>query len=155
MEETIKEIARDLKDDTNLFHLFGESELEKLAPYFKRAKFQTGEPVFKEGDGGDYVAFVKNGSVEIKKETEFQGKQIVLAKMGRGSCLGELALFDQRPRSATVEALEDTELLTLDRKSMDKFIEDYPTLGIKVLKGLSRILSLRLRQAADRLVFIF
>ena len=93
--------------------------------------------------------------MEIKKETEFQGKQIVLAKMGRGSCLGELALFDQKPRSATVVALEDTELLTLDRTAMDKFIEDYPALGIKVLKGLSRTLSLRLRQAADRLVVIF
>jgi CRP/FNR family cyclic AMP-dependent transcriptional regulator len=155
MEETIKEIARDLKDDTNLFHLFEESELELIAPYFKRAKFQTGDPVFKEGEEGDYIAFVKSGRVEIKKETEFKGKQIVLAKMGRGSCLGELALFDQQPRSATVEALEDTELLTLDRKSMDKFIEDYPALGIKVLKGLSRVLSLRMRQAADRLVVIF
>ena len=54
-----------------------------------------------------------------------------------------------------MEALEDTELLTLDRKAMDKFIEDYPALGIKILKGLSRTLSLRLRQAADRLVVIF
>jgi len=155
MEEVIKEIVRDLKDDTNLFHLFEESELEKIAPYFERAKYPAGTPVFKEGDEEDYIAFVKSGRVEIKKETEFQGKQIVLAKMGRGSCLGELALFDQQPRSATVEALEDTELLTLDRKAMDKFIEDYPALGIKILKGLSRTLSLRLRQAADRLVVIF
>jgi CRP-like cAMP-binding protein len=155
MEKIIKEIVRDLKDDTNLFHLFEESELEKIAPYFERAKFSAGATVFSEGDAGDFIAFVKSGRVEIKKETEFRGKQIVLAQMGKGSCLGELALFDQQPRSATVEAMEDTELLTLGRKAMDEFIEDFPALGIKVLKGLSMVLSMRLRQLADRLVVIF
>ena len=93
--------------------------------------------------------------MEAKKQTEFQGKQIVLAQMAKGSCLGELSLFDEQPRSATIETLVDTELLVLSKKSLDAFIEDYPSLGIKVLKGISRVLSLRLRQLADRLVVIF
>ncbi len=155
MDKSIKEIVRDLKDEMNLFHLFEESDLEKIAPYFERAKYPAGAIVFKEGDPGDFIAFVKSGRLEVKKETEFQGKQIVLAQMAKGSCLGELALFDDRPRSATIEALEETELLVLRKKTLDTFIEDYPALGIKILKGISRVLSLRLRQLADRLVVVF
>ena len=155
MEESIKAIVRDLKDDTNFFHLFEVEELEKIAPYFERRQFEAGEIVFSEGDPGEFIAFVKNGKVEAKKQTEFQGKQIVLAQMAKGSCLGELALFDEQPRSATIETLVDTELLVLSKKALDAFIEDYPALGIKVLKGISRVLSLRLRQLADRLVGIF
>ena len=155
MDKSIKEIVRDLKDETNLFHLFEESDLEKIAPYFERAKHPAGATVFKEGDPGDFIAFVKSGRLEVKKETEFQGKQIVLAQMAKGSCLGELALFDEQPRSATIEALVDTDLLILSKQSLDSFIEDYPALGIKILKGISRVLSLRLRQLADRLVVVF
>lgn len=155
MEESIKEIVRDLKDEMNFFHLFDVEELEKIAPYFQRQRFEAGSTVFSEGDPGEFIAFVKSGKVEAKKQTEFQGKQIVLAQMAKGSCLGELSLFDEQPRSATIETLVDTELLVLSKKSLDAFIEDYPSLGIKVLKGISRVLSLRLRQLADRLVVIF
>ena len=155
MEESIKAIVSDLKDDTNFFHLFEIEELEKIAPYFERRRFPAGSTVFSEGDPGEFIAFVKSGKVEAKKQTEFQGKQIVLAQMAKGSCLGELALFDEQPRSATIETIDETELLVLSKKSLDAFIEDYPPLGIKVLKGISRVLSLRLRQLADRLVVIF
>lgn len=155
MEERIKSIVRDLKDDTNLFHLFEEEDLEKIAPYFKRERYGAGDVIFREGDDGDFIAFLSEGHVEVKKETEFRGKQIIIAQMTKGSVLGELALFDGRPRSATVEAIKDTEVLTLGREALDTFIEDYPALGIKVLKGISRVLSLRLRQLAERLVVVF
>lgn len=155
MEERIKKIVRELKDDTNLFHLFEEGELEKIAPYFERAHYEAGDVIFREGDEADFIGFVTSGHVEAKKQTEFQGKQIVIAQMASGSILGELALFDGKPRSATVEALRETELLILRRSALEAFIADYPDLGIKVLKGVSRVLSLRLRQMAERLVVIF
>jgi CRP-like cAMP-binding protein len=75
--------------------------------------------------------------------------------MTKGAILGELALFDSQPRSATVEATRKTELLVLRKGALDTFIEDYPALGIKILKGISRVLSLRLRQLEERLVDIF
>jgi len=155
VEERLKKIVRELKDDTNLFHLFDEGELEKIAPYFERAHFGAGGKVFREGASADCIAFVTCGEVEVKKQTEFQGKEIVLACMTKGTLVGELALFDDQPRSATVEATMDTELLVLRRKSLDAFIEDHPALGIKVLKGISRVLSLRLRQLEKRLVDVF
>jgi CRP-like cAMP-binding protein len=155
MQEKVKKIVRDLQDETNLFHLFGEEDVEKIAPYFERAHFGAGGKIFREGAPADCIAFVTSGEVEVKKETEFQGKEIVLARMTKGAILGELALFDSQPRSATVEATRKTELLVLRKGALDTFIEDYPALGIKILKGISRVLSLRLRQLEERLVDIF
>lgn len=155
MEKKIKKIVQELKDEINLFHLFDEEELEKIAPYFERAHFGAGGKVFREGAPADCIAFVMSGEVEVKKQTEFQGKAIVLACMTKGAVLGELALFDGQPRSATVEATKNTELLVLRKSALDAFIEDYPALGIKILKGISRVLSLRLRQLEERLVVVF
>jgi CRP-like cAMP-binding protein len=155
MKVKIKEIVRELKDETNLFHLFEEDELERIAPYFERAHFGPGGKIFREGAPADCIAFVTSGEVEVKKQTEFEGKEIVLARMTKGSVLGELSLFDHQPRSATVEATRETELLVLRRSALETFIEDYPALGIKILKGLSRVLSLRLRHLEERLVDVF
>jgi len=155
VEERVKRIVRELKDETNLFHLFEEEDLEKIAPYFERAHYKAGDVIFREGDEADFIGFVTSGHVEAKKQTEFQGKQIIIAQMTKGSILGELAVFDGQPRSATVETLKETELLLLRRDALEAFIEDYPALGIKILKGVSRVLSLRLRQLAERLVVIF
>lgn len=155
MNEKNREIVQILKEETNLFQLFGEEDLEKIAPYFERLKLEEGDVVFEEGDPADFIAFVKSGRVEAKKSTEFHGKQIVLAHMSQGSILGELALFDGQPRSASTVAIEKTELLVLKRESLEAFFDDYPVLGIKVLKGISRVLSLRLRQLTERLMVVF
>jgi CRP-like cAMP-binding protein len=155
MKQQIREIIRDLKDDTALFRLFTGKELEKIAPYFEEVHFKAGSLVFREGDAPDFIALVRKGKVEIRKQTEFKGKQIVLAHMTKGSVLGELAVFDDFPRSASVVAIEDTDLLILKNEDMESFIESYPELGIKILKGVSRVLSIRLRQLAERLVVIF
>ncbi len=155
MKQQDRKIIKALKEDAALFRLFAEEELEKVAPYFEEAHFKAGSLVFKEGDPPDFLALVRKGKVEIKKQTDFKGKQIVLAHMTKGSVLGELAVFDDFPRSASVEAVEDTDLLILTNEALESFIESYPLLGIKLLKGVSRVLSLRLRQLAERLVVIF
>jgi CRP-like cAMP-binding protein len=155
MKEQVRQIISALKDDSALFRLFAEEELAVVAPYFEEAHFKEGSLVFSEGDPPDFLALVQKGKVEIKKQTEFKGKQIVLAYMTKGSVLGELAVFDDFPRSASVEAVEDTDLLILRNEAMESFIEDHPGLGIKLLKGVSRVLSLRLRQLAERLLVIF
>ena len=155
MKQQDRKIIKALKEDAALFRLFAEEELEKVVPYFEEAHFKAGSLVFKEGDPPDFLALVRRGKVEIKKQTDFKGKQIVLAHMTKGSVLGELAVFDDYPRSASVEAVEDTDLLILTSEALESFIESYPLLGIKLLKGVSRVLSLRLRQLAERLVVIF
>ena len=89
-----------------------------------------------------------------KKRTEFDGG-IVMAHMSRGSVLGELSFSDGRPRSASAEAMEDTELLKLTRVALERIEKDHPEIAVKIYKGFSRALSLRLRKLTERLAVIF
>ncbi len=155
MTEDLKRLVLELKDELRLFHLLSDEEVEKLAPYFEKINLPARSVLFSEGDPGDYIGFVLSGRLEVKKETEFKGKQIVLALLEKGSFVGELSMLDGHPRSATVVALEDSEILILRRSALDAFIQEYPETGIKVLKGIIRVLSLRLRKVVDRLASIF
>lgn len=155
MADLTRDVIADLKMEGTLFRLFEDNELEALSPYFEQEEYPEGTTLFWEGDPGDYVAVIRSGSVEVRKQTEFEGKWVVLAHFGKGSILGELAVFDERPRSATVLVSEDVKLLVLHRDAMESFFQEHPALGIKLLKGVCRTLSLRLRQSAKRLTLIF
>jgi CRP/FNR family cyclic AMP-dependent transcriptional regulator len=73
----------------------------------------------------------------------------------KGAVVGELTFVDDQPRSATVQALEDSELLVLSRADMDELAREYPQAAMALLRGINRILSLRLRKAVDKLAGIF
>lgn len=153
-KEQIREFIKDLKEEM-VFFLFDEKELEEIVPFFELRHFPANSVVFREGDEGNFICFILSGKLEVKKETEFKGNQIILAILGKGSLVGELSLFDKYYRSATVEAVEDSLLLMLKNSALDALIEQYPQAGIKLLKGFIRVLSLRLRKATERLTTIF
>lgn len=155
MANDLKQILIELKDDLKIFNLLSDEELEQIIPLFEKITLKTGETLFTEGDPGDFVGFIASGMLEVKKQTEFKGKQIVLALLSKGSLVGELALADEQPRSATVVAHENSELVILKRKALDSLEQNHPHIGIKMLKGLNRILSIRLRRSVDRLATIF
>ena len=153
-KEQIREFIKDLKGEI-VFFLFNEKELEEIFPFFELRHFPSNSVVFREGDEGNFICFILSGKLEVKKETEFKGNQIILAILGKGSLVGELSLFDKYYRSATVEAVEDTLLLVLKNSTLDELIEKYPQAVIKLLKSFIRVLSLRLRKATERLTTIF
>lgn len=155
MEREIQKIIDALKGESTAFQLFTEDDLEKIAHFFKIERFPAGSTIFSEGEPGDSIGLISSGSVEVKKESDFAGKHIVLARLKKGSIIGEFAMFDEHPRSATVVAIEDSELLILSRQALESFLEHHPSAGIKLLKGISRILTIRLRQSAKRLTLIF
>jgi CRP-like cAMP-binding protein len=151
----VKQAIFDLKDELKIFNLLTDEELEQIVPFFESANCPAGSVLFQEGDAGDFTGFIFSGKFEVKKQTEFKGRQIVLALLTRGSLLGELSMVDESPRSATVVAQEDSELIILRRNALDSLMQKYPYIGIKILKGLNRVLAIRLRKAVDRLTVIF
>jgi CRP-like cAMP-binding protein len=151
----IKKIILELRDELKIFSLLKEEDLEQIVPFFETISCPADTTLFKEGDPGEYIGFITSGKLEVKKQTEFKGRQIVLALLTRGSFVGELSMVDDQPRSASVVAQEDSELVVLRRKAIDALLEKYPFIGIKILKGLNRYLAIRLRKAVDRLTVIF
>ncbi|MBI3813595.1 MAG: cyclic nucleotide-binding domain-containing protein [Nitrospinae bacterium] len=117
-------------------------------------KADKGTALFKEGSIGKTLYLIVNGKVEIKKES-LSGNQTVLAQYGKGASIGEMSLIDEAPRSATATVIEDTELLMLNKDKFDEILERYPEIGIKILKNVTKQISMRLRHTSGRFADIF
>lgn len=156
MDNGIREFIFKKKHEFLLFHLLNEKEVEQILDYFEIVLYPKGTLLFSEGECGDFIGFIISGIVEIKKQTEFKGKEVVIATLKKDSYVGEMSLLHaNEPRFATAVALEDTEIIVLDREALESLIKKYPSIGIKILKGLNQILTIRLRKVVERLTAIF
>jgi CRP-like cAMP-binding protein len=155
MSQNLIDLIYELKGDMKICEYLDKHEMQQVIPCFELIKFPAGGVVFKEGDPGDFMGFVVSGKLEITKQTEFKGKQIIVALLGKGSFVGEISTFDTLPRSTTVKALVESELIILRRETLDNILQEYPQAGIKILQGIIRILSIRLRKTTERLTHIF
>lgn len=133
-----------------MFDALQPEELSLVAGEMNFMDLHPGEILFREGEKGEYVCFVAEGSVEVLKKSG-KGHYVTLATLSKGRSLGEMAVIDDFPRSATVRARTSAALLILTRKGFDRILEQHPAIGIKVLKGLSRLLSQNMRRTSSRL----
>ncbi len=125
--------------------LVGE-DLSAVADVIVPRTFGTGEVVFREGDTGDTCYVVRAGHFRAVRAHN-DGRSITLATFGPGDIFGELAMFDAELRSATVEALEDTEAAAILGSDMRRLLRAHPDIAVKLLAALSR----RLRETNERL----
>ncbi|MFZ3136778.1 MAG: cyclic nucleotide-binding domain-containing protein [Thermodesulfovibrionales bacterium] len=98
--------------------------------------YAEGEIIFKEGDEGDRMYVIQSGRVQITKKTS--SGDLTIATLGSGEIFGEMALFDRLPRSATAAALDETRILSIDKKKLFQTIGRDPTLVFKTLESMSR-----------------
>lgn len=96
-----------------------------------------GELLFKQGDPPDEVYLVKSGKIEIFVNDGESKKRLNIVT--EGEFLGEMAIIDGRPRSASAAALEDSTVIIIDRKSLLKQIEEDPLLGALITTLVRRL----------------
>ncbi len=133
-----------------LFDGLNAEELEVIANHVKFFELEKDGILFKEGVRGDSVCFVIDGEMDIIKESS-PGESVVIASLSKGGSIGEMAIIDKFPRSATAKARTKTSFLTLTRKSFDTLLKEYPQIGIEILKRIARLLSINLRKTSSRL----
>jgi CRP-like cAMP-binding protein len=121
-------------------------DLSAVADVIVPRTFGAGEVVFREGDTGDTCYLVRAGHFRAVREHS-DGRSITLATFGPGDIFGELAMFDAERRSATVEALEDTDAAAILGADMRRLLRAHPDIAVKLLGALSR----RLRETNERL----
>ena len=136
---------------TRLFGDLGPREQEVLADYLHAWRVEAGEILFREGQKGDLLAVVVAGRVEILKD-DGTGRIVPVTVLTTGMALGEMALIDGEPRSATARMSETGTLLVLEETEFDRLLVDRPVLAFRILKKLARVLSQKLRQTTGRLV---
>jgi CRP-like cAMP-binding protein len=128
-----------------------EEDWATLFEHTTERSFRAGEVVIQLGDVDRSVHIVRSGTLEVLVPRR-RGALERVAVIEPGSIFGEQSFFDGKPRSATVRALDETHLLTLDREAFDVLAAREPELSRAVLFDLARILSLRLRQTTALLV---
>ena len=125
-------------------------ELATLARHINFAEIGRGERLCSEGEPADTMYFVVSGRLEVLKRTT-RGDCRVVARAGRGSTVGEMALFDRSPRSATVIARQPSVVILLTRKGFDLLTARHPGLGLTLMRNILRLLSLNMRLTTSRL----
>ncbi len=138
--------AVSLLRDVPLFRDVPPHQLRDLARFVHVEEFAAGQEIIRMGEAGSTMYVVRAGRVNVVRDTP-AGDVVTLATLGPGEFFGELSIFDSETRSATVVAVEDTELLTLGRVDIVRSVSHNPELALSLLKSLSA----RLRAADDRL----
>jgi CRP/FNR family transcriptional regulator len=129
-----------------VFSELGEDELARVAEVAVPRQFVAGEVVFREGDESSTCYVVRNGRARAVREHP-DGRSITLANFGPGDIFGELAMFDDERRSATIETLEDTEAIAILGGDMRRLLSEHAEIAVKMLASLGR----RLRETNERL----
>jgi CRP/FNR family transcriptional regulator len=128
------------------FEQLGETELSEVAAVAVPRSFAPGEAVFREGDASSTCYVVRAGHARAIRE-HADGRQITLATFGPGDIFGELAMFDDERRSATVESIDDLDVLAILGGDMRRLMHEHAEIAVKLAVSLVR----RLRAANERL----
>jgi CRP-like cAMP-binding protein len=129
-----------------VFSTLAEPELARVAEVAVPRLFAAGEVVFREGDESNTCYVVRSGHARATREHQ-DGRSITLARFGPGDIFGELAMFDNERRSATVEALEPMEAIAILGGDMRRLLREHPDIAVKLIAAIAR----RLRETNERL----
>jgi CRP/FNR family transcriptional regulator len=129
-----------------VFETLAPEDLHRVAEVAVPRRFASQQVIFREGDASDTCYVVRNGHARAVREHP-DGRTITLAHFGPGDIFGELAMFDDERRSATVETLDRLESLAVAGSDMRRLLREHPDIAVKLVIALGR----RLREANERL----
>ena len=136
----------ELLQRVTVFEALAPDDLRRVAQVAVPRRFASGQVIFREGDASDTCYVVRRGHYRAVREN-IDGRTIALAHFGPGDIFGELAMFDDERRSATVEALDDVEAIAIAGSDMRRLMRAHADIAVKLVIGVAR----RLREANERL----
>jgi len=120
-----------------IFGGLNESSLERVASIMIEKSYSRKSIVFHEGDQGDSLYIIKAGRIKIAK-VAIDGREKTLTILQPGDFFGEMAIFDNLPRSATAEAIDnDVRLFGLNKKDFERMIHENPSIALRIMKDLT------------------
>ena len=120
-----------------------EAQSPMFAKFGKR--LPTGTVLFREGDRGEEMFILQSGKVKISKK--IRGVEKTLATLEKGEFFGEMAILNDKPRSASAETIEDSDMLVIDRKTFETLLRSNVEIAIRFIKRLAD----RLRETNDQM----
>jgi len=127
----------------DLLERLSPEELAVLRPHLTRRVFNPGEFVFREGDPGDDLYVIAQGTASVRRAEGPRSTRLIT--FGEGTVFGEMALLDARPRSASVQADGPLVCYVMPRAAFEKIVSEHHAIALKLLTGLAQELGRRLR----------
>ena len=125
--------------EIEFFELHDEDDRKALAQVVDRLELKQGSRLFETGDRGDELYIVRTGKVEIFIRN-VAGEKIVLTVAEKGDLFGELSMLDSLPRTATAVAIEDTELIVLNRDNLLFFFQKKPDAALDMIAAMGAMI---------------
>lgn len=136
-----------------VFQDLSRRQLRVIASMVYERSYEAGEFMFETGQPGAAMFVIETGEVHIIR-VDTGKEEMLLARLKDGEFLGELALLDNSPRSASAFVAKQTKAFAIFREDLDRLLETEPTLGGKVMKRLAVIIGLRLKATNDMLIHL-
>lgn len=131
-----EEIIHTLKP-IDIFQSLTEEMLQSLSSKFHLASLEAGQVLFHKGDQGDSLYLVQTGLLKVVS-TDGAGREVILNQISEGDIVGEMALIDHEPRSASVVAVAPTRLLKLNSDDFMQIIQNHPEIGFMISRNLTQ-----------------
>lgn len=133
-------------EDIQVFNDFSESEIEEIFRVAQICRYHPGDIVFDEQSTDTSLYIILRGEFEILGTTK-SGEKHSFSVIGEGTVFGEMSFLDGQPRSATVQAKSEAEILKITKDDFGRLVENAPEIATKFFQDLARVVSLRLRHA--------
>lgn len=119
-----------------IFSELAAKDLERISAVAHLRHYHKEQVILIEEETGQTLFIVMNGQVKISRISE-DGREVILAVMGEGDFFGELSLLDGHSRSANVTVIKDSEMLLIHREDFLNLLNEFPSIGINLLKELA------------------
>jgi len=133
LEKTHKRL---LLAESFLFSDLSSGELDLLVEHVKTQSVKSKEVIFHKSDNSKQMFIIASGKVSLNTFSD-EGKELTFGILGKGDIFGEISLFDNKERTATVTAMEPTELLALDQAPLLNFIKENSSVALKLLTAFA------------------
>lgn len=132
--------------NVSIFSSFTPRQLGRIIQATQKRQYISGETLFKEGQIGKAVFIIRSGQVELTRTPTGSKEPRHLGKLGAGQVFGEMALLEQRPRTASAKVIEDGEIYLLYTATLDALMKSHPVIGYKLMRNMAMMLSALLRK---------
>ncbi|MEZ4267040.1 MAG: cyclic nucleotide-binding domain-containing protein [Myxococcota bacterium] len=136
--------------ESALFSSLDEAAKTAVARCLKARKLADGEALFRQGDAGDFLGIVIQGTLAVSCR-DVGGAEVEVARLGRGELFGEMSCLDPAPRSATVIAEGPALVGTLDRRVLATLRASVPSVAVRIVDAIAQVLTSRLRVTNERI----
>ena len=136
--------AQNLLKNVELFNHLTDEQISELANQSREVQFRKNAILMTEGDAGESMYVIASGLVKVFVSDE-DGKELVLYEQGEGAVIGDIALLDDEPRSASVATLENTTAIMINKSDFLRIMQSSPEMALGIIRSLTQ----RLRHATE------